>query len=108
MPKYHNCEFSVKQLAELWEKTPKTVKKILSEAEGKKLPLELYVSLYVDKIDKKVAVSGNLWANEKGKCRKCEKSYVKVGRWNQYCSSCAKNLKYSSQIDQDIDEIKRA
>jgi hypothetical protein len=107
MPIYHDRQFSVKQLAELWEKTPKTVKKIINDAEKKKLPLELYVSIYVDKIDKNVAVSGTIWVNEKGNCRNCKKSYVKIGRWNQYCPICSKKLKYSSQIDRAIDEIKQ-
>jgi tRNA(Ile2) C34 agmatinyltransferase TiaS len=96
MPIYHGEMFTIKELSELLEKSGKTIKKMIDDAESKNLPLETYIKLYVDKQETTESVTGEVWIQHKSNCKKCKKSYNKQGRTNLYCPVCSSKMKYES------------
>ena len=105
MPKYHGREFSVTQLSKLLGKPTTRIKELVKEAEDKRLSLERYMTLYESTQQKHQAVSGKIWVNCKGTCKKCNKSYTKTGRWNMFCPVCNKDKHYRSEIHEYFDKV---
>ena len=103
MPLYHGENFTLAELCELWGKCNKKVKKMVKHAEELGMSLEKYYALYVEKQKDTDSLSGKIWVNKKGICRKCKKSFTKTGKWHTSCPVCSKDQKYNSNISEFFD-----
>jgi predicted RNA-binding Zn-ribbon protein involved in translation (DUF1610 family) len=104
MPLYHGEEFSIKELCELLGKGPRTTSKLVNDAEQKKIPLERYVIMQEDVTDTGETVGGKPWNIQKADCRRCGKSYTKLGRSNYYCPQCAKRMTYTCEREEKLEK----
>jgi predicted RNA-binding Zn-ribbon protein involved in translation (DUF1610 family) len=104
MPLYHGEEFTIEELCELIEKGPRTTTKLVAEAEEKNIPLETYVILQANPEDTGETVGGKLWEVQKSNCKRCKKSFTKLGKTNYYCPQCAKRMTYTCEREEVLED----